>query len=83
MSQTPLHELHAHGQSVWLDFLSRDLVDSGELARLVAEEGVRGMTSNPTIFQEAIKGSDTYDEDIRRLGAEGPDARADVRSHRR
>jgi transaldolase len=71
MSQTPLHELHAHGQSVWLDFLSRDLVDSGELARLVAEEGVRGMTSNPTIFQEAIKGSDTYDEDIRRLGAEG------------
>lgn len=71
MSQTPLHELHAHGQSVWLDFLSRDLVDSGELARLVAEEGVRGMTSNPTIFQEALKGSDTYDEDIRRLGAEG------------
>lgn len=71
MSQTPLHELHAHGQSVWLDFLSRDLVDSGELARLVAEEGVRGMTSNPTIFQEAIKGSDTYDEDIRRLGAQG------------
>ena len=71
MSQTPLHELHAHGQSVWLDFLSRDLVDSGELARLVADEGVRGMTSNPTIFQEAIKGSDTYDEDIRRLGAEG------------
>ncbi|MDE2903197.1 MAG: transaldolase [Chloroflexota bacterium] len=71
MSQTPLHELHAHGQSVWLDFLSRDLVDSGELARLVAEEGVRGMTSNPTIFQEAIKGSDTYDEDIRRLGARG------------
>ncbi len=71
MSQTPLHELHAHGQSVWLDFLSRDLVDSGELARLVAEEGVRGMTSNPTIFQEAIKGGDTYDEDIRRLGAEG------------
>lgn len=71
MSQTPLHELHAHGQSVWLDFLSRDLVDSGKLARLVAEEGVRGMTSNPTIFQEAIKGSDTYDEDIRRLGAEG------------
>ena len=71
MSQTPLHELHAHGQSVWLDFLSRDLVDSGELARLVAEEGVRGMTSNPTIFQEAIKGSETYDEDIRRLGAQG------------
>ena len=71
MSQTPLHDLHAHGQSVWLDFLSRDLVDSGELARLVAEEGVRGMTSNPTIFQEAIKGSDTYDTDIRRLGAEG------------
>ena len=71
MSQTPLHELHAHGQSVWLDFLSRDLVDSGELARLVAEEGVRGMTSNPTIFQEAIKGSGTYDHDIRRLGGEG------------
>ena len=71
MSQTPLHDLHAHGQSVWLDYLSRDLVDSGELARLVADEGVRGMTSNPTIFQEAIKGSDTYDADVRRLGADG------------
>ena len=71
MSETPLHELHAHGQSVWLDYLSRDLVESGELARLVAEEGVRGMTSNPTIFQDAIKGSDTYDDDIRRLGAQG------------
>ena len=71
MSQTPLHDLHAHGQSVWLDYLSRDLVDSGELARLVDDEGVRGMTSNPTIFQEAIKGSDTYDADVRRLGADG------------
>ncbi len=71
MSQTPLHDLHAHGQSVWLDYLSRDLVDSGDLARLVADEGVRGMTSNPTIFQEAIKGSDTYDADVRRLGADG------------
>ncbi|MBU0507536.1 transaldolase [bacterium] len=52
-----------HGQSLWLDYISRKLLDSGELARMI-DEGVRGMTSNPTIFQQAIIGSSDYDADI-------------------
>jgi len=67
----PLLRLAALGQSPWYDFITRDLVISGELARLIAEDGLRGMTTNPTIFEKAIAASDLYDEDIRRLGAEG------------
>ncbi len=67
----PLIQLGAQGQSPWYDFITRDLVTSGELARLIAEDGLRGMTTNPTIFEKAIAGSDLYDEDIRRLTAEG------------
>ena len=58
-----LKELGAAGQSVWLDFIRRDMVSNGELAALV-DEGVTGVTSNPSIFQAAIAGSDLYDEDI-------------------
>ena len=58
-----LKELGAAGQSVWLDFIRRDMVTNGELAALV-DEGVTGVTSNPSIFQAAIAGSDLYDEDI-------------------
>ena len=50
----PLLDLSALGQSVWLDYIRRGLIDSGELARLVAEDGVRGVTSNPAIFEKAI-----------------------------
>ncbi len=50
----PLRSLQEYGQSVWLDFLSRDLLRSGELNRLIAEDGLRGMTSNPSIFEKAI-----------------------------
>jgi transaldolase len=71
MTQNPLIRLAGLGQSPWYDFITRDLVTSGELARLIAEDGLRGMTTNPTIFEKAIAGSDLYDEDIRRLGAEG------------
>lgn len=53
-------ELRRYGQSVWLDFFSRDLITSGELARLVSEDGLAGVTSNPTIFENAIDGSDAY-----------------------
>ncbi len=67
----PLVALGALGQSPWYDFITRDLVNSGELARLIADDGLRGMTTNPTIFEKAIAGSELYDEDIRRLAAQG------------
>ncbi|HEX5385650.1 MAG TPA: transaldolase [Gemmatimonadales bacterium] len=71
MSGNPLVRLGALGQSPWYDFITRDLVTSGELARLIAEDGLLGMTTNPTIFEKAILGSDHYDDDIRRGAAEG------------
>jgi transaldolase len=67
-----LQELHQQGQSVWLDFIRRDLIASGELQTLV-DEGVRGLTSNPTIFQKAISGSEAYDDQLRSLLADDPD----------
>jgi transaldolase len=60
---TKLQQLHEAGQSVWLDFIRRDMLGNGELAALVSE-GTRGLTSNPTIFQKAIAGSDLYDDQI-------------------
>jgi transaldolase len=67
----PLLRLGELGQSPWYDYITRDLLASGELARLIREDGLRGMTSNPTIFEKAVAGSSAYDEDIRRLGREG------------
>lgn len=68
MSKTnPLRDLHRFGVSVWYDYISRSLITSGELARLIAEDGVRGVTSNPAIFEKAIGGSSDYDSAIRRL----------------
>ena len=58
------------GQAIWLDFIRRSLITSGELQSLI-DEGVRGMTSNPTIFEKAIAGSDDYDSALRRLMVEG------------
>ncbi|HEX2151703.1 MAG TPA: bifunctional transaldolase/phosoglucose isomerase, partial [Stellaceae bacterium] len=58
----PLRTLQEYGQSVWLDFVSRELLKSGGLARLVAEDGLRGVTSNPSIFEKAIGHGDDYDE---------------------
>lgn len=63
----PLRQLHDHGQSVWLDNLSRTLLESGELRRLIEEDGISGITSNPAIFAAAIAGSDAYDRKIRSL----------------
>ena len=71
MTTNPLIRLGQLGQSPWYDFITRDLVVSGELARLIAEDGLRGMTTNPTIFEKAVAGSDLYDADIRRLATEG------------
>jgi transaldolase / glucose-6-phosphate isomerase len=58
----PLKELLNFGQSVWLDYIRRDLLTSGELKRLIDEDGLRGMTSNPTIFEKAIAGGTLYDD---------------------
>src|SRR3989442_10195231 len=58
---TPIEELRKQGQSLWLDNIRRQLITSGELARL-RDEGVSGVTSNPTIFEKAVSGSTDYDE---------------------
>ncbi len=67
----PLFELLEHGQSYWLDNLSRDMIRSGELRRRVEEEGLRGVTSNPAIFHKAISAGHAYDEEIEALAKEG------------
>ena len=61
----PLQKLPGVGQAVWLDYLHRDILENGDLARMIAEDGVRGMTSNPSIFQKAIGEGDDYDDRIR------------------
>ena len=71
----PLKRLEALGQSIWLDYIRRDLIDSGELRRLIAEDGLRGMTSNPAIFEKAIITSHEYDADIQRMALQGKEAR--------
>src|SRR5215217_8418509 len=67
MSKSRLHQLSEHGQSVWIDYLSRDLIHQGELERMMREDAVVGVTSNPTIFQKAISHGDAYDEQLREL----------------
>jgi transaldolase len=66
MATTPLEQLAEHGQSVWIDFLSREFVEKGDLQGLI-DQGVRGVTSNPTIFQGAIADGDDYDEQLREI----------------
>jgi len=70
----PLQKLHALGQAIWYDYIRRDLFTSGKLERLIHDDALTGMTSNPTIFQKAIAETELYDDDIRRLGGEGRDA---------
>src|SRR6059036_3693207 len=64
MAKSRLHELGEHGQAVWFDTLSRDLVHSGELKRMMDEDAVTGVTSNPTIFQKALSTGDAYADDL-------------------
>jgi transaldolase len=66
-----LQRLHEAGVSIWLDTLSRQLLDSGEFEKLIRDDSVTGATSNPTIFAKAITGSDLYDGQLRRLAASG------------
>src|ERR1700751_5996045 len=63
----PLKELLKYGQSVWLDYIRRNLITSGELKRLIEEDGLRGMTSNPSIFEKAIAGSTDYTDFLNSL----------------
>src|SRR2546421_11075973 len=67
MPDSNLHKLSALGQSVWIDYLSRDMLEGGELARMMDEDAVVGVTSNPTIFQKAISHGDRYDEQLKQI----------------
>src|SRR5918911_2134697 len=69
-TKNTLQQLHDHGQSPWLDYITRDILTNGRLQELIAL-GILGLTSNPTIFQKAISGSDLYDDELRRLVREG------------
>src|SRR5277367_4135694 len=66
-TQNPLKALLNYGQSVWLDYIRRDLLTSGELKRLIDQDGLRGMTSNPAIFEKAIADSTLYSDILQSL----------------
>ena len=76
MKNNPLRQLESLGQSIWLDYISRGLIAGGGLRRLIEEDGLGGMTSNPAIFEKAIANSHDYDEDIRALAAQGKNPEA-------
>ena len=67
MKNNSLVELENDGQGVWLDYIRRDLFSSGKLKRLINEDGLTGMTSNPRIFEKAISSSTAYDAQLRDL----------------
>ncbi len=71
MGNNPLVALNELGQSIWLDTISRELIDSGKLRSMVEQDALTGVTSNPTIFQKAISGSSDYDSRMKKLRAEG------------
>src|SRR5438067_11276426 len=70
-----LAALTAAGTSVWLDQIRRSLIENGELQRLIDEDSLRGVTSNPSIFEKAILGSDDYDAELAQMAKEGLSAR--------
>ena len=74
--ENPLRALQVFGQSVWLDYIRRSLITSGELQRLIDEDGLRGVTSNPAIFEKAIAGSSDYADILEAPGAASMDATA-------
>ena len=75
-TENPLRALGGLGQSVWLDFIRRELIQSGELTRLIREDDVRGLTSNPAIFEKAMAGGAEYEAGILAGAASGMDVRA-------
>ncbi len=78
MKNNPLVDLENDGQGIWLDYIRRDLFSSGELKRLIEQDGLTGMTSNPTIFEKAISGSSDYDAQIRGLLKGDPNTSVDI-----
>ena len=76
MNTNPLLRLRDLGQSLWLDYIHRELITDGRLRRLIQEDGLSGMTSNPAIFEKAIVGGAQYDDDIATLAGAGKDANA-------
>jgi transaldolase/glucose-6-phosphate isomerase len=68
-TKNPLRELLNYGQSMWLDYIRRDLFTSGKLKQMIAEDGLRGMTSNPSIFEKAIADSSLYDDMLKQLSS--------------
>jgi transaldolase len=75
MNDNPLEKLETLGQSIWLDYIRKDLITSGELRSLIKEDGLRGMTSNPSIFEKAIAESHIYDQDIRDMALNKKDVK--------
>ena len=71
MKENPLLKLEVFDQSIWMDFIRREMIASGQLKQLIEEDGLRGVTSNPSIFEKAIAGSHDYDDAIRALALEG------------
>src|ERR671939_1506932 len=67
----PAARLNEFGQSAWLDLIGRKLIHSGELARMAEEDGLRGVTANPAIFEKAIVESDEYDDQLKKLIEQG------------
>jgi transaldolase len=76
MKNNPLKTIETLGQAIWLDYIRRDLIESGKLRRLIEEDGLRGMTSNPSIFEKAIAESNIYDQDIRDMALRKKDVKA-------
>src|ERR1035441_6827257 len=76
MKDNPLKKLEILGQFIWLDYIRRDMFASGELRRLIDEDGLRGMTSNPSIFEKAITESNIYDKDIHDIALKKIDVKA-------
>lgn len=71
MAEKPTETLHRAGQSLWLDYITRDILQNGTLARYIDDLSVTGLTSNPSIFDKAFEGTDSYDDAIRAGGAAG------------
>ena len=77
----PLEKLEAYGQSPWLDYLTRSLMEKGELARMITRDGLKGVTSNPSIFEKAIAESDEYGSAIKDFMAGGDHGVAEIYEH--
>lgn len=77
METNKVKQIHSFGQSIWLDFIDREIMATGKLQKLIDEDGVRGVTSNPAIFEKAITSSSDYDQDIRTL-AEGDKSNEEI-----